>query len=90
MGCEEISVHGYDEFVRVAREQQQRGQVFVYFSGDKDPASGTSWCPDCVKGKSTLLHIILCAWLSPPPFPCKSDTVNVSAKGSDQQVLPKV
>ncbi|XP_070788233.1 thioredoxin domain-containing protein 17 [Pituophis catenifer annectens] len=51
MGWEEISVHGYEEFVRVAREQQQRGQVFVYFSGDKDPDSGTSWCPDCVKAE---------------------------------------
>lgn len=44
-------MRGYAEFERVAREQQQRGGcVFVYFSGDKDPDTGISWCPDCVKG----------------------------------------
>ncbi|XP_054857913.1 thioredoxin domain-containing protein 17 [Eublepharis macularius] len=52
MGWEEVSVRGYAEFELAAREQQRRGRrVFAYFSGDKDPASGTSWCPDCVKAE---------------------------------------
>uniref|UniRef100_A0A8D0BR29 Thioredoxin domain-containing protein 17 n=1 Tax=Salvator merianae TaxID=96440 RepID=A0A8D0BR29_SALMN len=56
MGWTEISVRGYAELVRVAREQQQlhgraRGRVFIYFSGDKEPLSGSSWCPDCVKAE---------------------------------------
>ncbi|KAL8198683.1 UNVERIFIED_CONTAM: Thioredoxin domain-containing protein 17 [Gekko kuhli] len=52
MDWEEVSVRGYAEFEQACREQQRRGRrVFAYFSGDKDPASGASWCPDCVKAE---------------------------------------
>ncbi|XP_063002538.1 thioredoxin domain-containing protein 17 [Elgaria multicarinata webbii] len=54
MGWEEASVRGFAEFERVAGQKlrsQGRGRVFAYFSGDKDPASGASWCPDCVKAE---------------------------------------
>ncbi|XP_042298384.1 thioredoxin domain-containing protein 17 [Sceloporus undulatus] len=55
MGFEEVSVRGFAEFDRVAKEKQRQNKnkapVFAYFSGDKDPASGGSWCPDCVKAE---------------------------------------
>ncbi|KAJ7308948.1 hypothetical protein JRQ81_008228 [Phrynocephalus forsythii] len=55
MGWEEVSVRGYAELDRALLRQkgQQPGRrpVFVYFSGDKDPGSGASWCPDCVKAE---------------------------------------
>jgi thiol-disulfide isomerase/thioredoxin len=30
------------------------GKVFVLFTGAADPASGASWCPDCVDAKPAL------------------------------------
>nr|XP_020657292.1 thioredoxin domain-containing protein 17 [Pogona vitticeps] len=52
MGWEEVSVRGYAELDRVVREKRKAGcAIFVYFSGDKDPATGISWCPDCVKAE---------------------------------------
>ncbi|XP_060612814.2 thioredoxin domain-containing protein 17 [Anolis sagrei] len=64
MGFEEFSVRGFEEFERVAREQENKrgkGLVFVYFSGDKDPDTGTSWCPDCVRAepivRAQLTHL---------------------------------
>ncbi|XP_053130846.1 thioredoxin domain-containing protein 17 [Hemicordylus capensis] len=48
----EISVQGFAEFERAARQQQKEGRcVFAYFSGSKDPENGASWCPDCVKAE---------------------------------------
>ncbi|XP_033027358.1 thioredoxin domain-containing protein 17 [Lacerta agilis] len=46
-GYEEVAVSGYEEFSTAVQERRDR-QIFAYFSGTKDPQSGTSWCPDCV------------------------------------------
>ncbi|XP_066492422.1 thioredoxin domain-containing protein 17 [Tiliqua scincoides] len=54
-GWEEVSARGFADFERAAREQQRLGRrVFAYFSGDKDPASGASWCPDCVRAEPVV------------------------------------
>lgn len=51
-GLEELSVRGYDEFVK-AVEQHKGKLVFAYFSGSKNEA-GESWCPDCVKAEPVV------------------------------------
>ena len=36
------------------RLEKEGGAVYVLFCGDRDPQTGDSWCPDCVKGKTIL------------------------------------
>ena len=31
--------------------EKEGGPIFVLFSGDRDPQTGNSWCPDCEKGE---------------------------------------
>lgn len=44
-----IAVEGFEAFVKQVEEHKPSGKdLFVMFSGSKDPLSGKSWCPDCV------------------------------------------
>ncbi|KAJ6655728.1 hypothetical protein lerEdw1_004781 [Lerista edwardsae] len=59
---QELTARGFTDFQSTAREQQSLGRrVFAYFSGDKEPGSGVSWCPDCVKAepivRAELAHL---------------------------------
>ena len=43
---------GWAEFEKVYSELSGSDKdVFLLFSGGVDPATGHSWCPDCVKGE---------------------------------------
>jgi hypothetical protein len=44
--------------VSVDNQQEQKPEIFVIVSGEKD-ASGKSWCPDCVKGINMILTYFL-------------------------------
>ena len=45
-------VEGFAAFEQLHAELSGSGkEVFVLFSGSVDPATGHSWCPDCVSGK---------------------------------------
>ena len=46
---QKISVEGYDAYKKAADEHKGK-MVFAHFSGSTDPATGKSWCPDCVVG----------------------------------------
>jgi len=47
-----IKVEGYEAFKKtIADLESDQKPLFVLFSGSKDPATGESWCPDCVAGK---------------------------------------
>lgn len=55
-----IKVEGIEAFNKtIAELEKEGGDVFVLFSGSKDPSTGTSWCPDCVAGKLTSCTALL-------------------------------
>lgn len=44
-----VEVEGFDAFVEQVEKFKSSGKdIFVLFSGSKDPNSGKSWCSDCV------------------------------------------
>ena len=49
-----IEVEGYEALYESLKENT--GTVFVLFSGSLDE-NGVSWCPDCVKGKTTAKNL---------------------------------
>jgi len=73
MAVKELHVEGYDALVKLIGENPvcKTDRLFVLFSGSIDPASGKSWCPDCVtadpvvaealKGVDEDLVLIHCA-----------------------------
>ncbi|KAF8978097.1 ribosomal 40S subunit protein S24B [Entomortierella lignicola] len=42
------------EVVNKAVEENKGKDVFVYFYASNDPATGKSWCPDCVKSEPII------------------------------------
>eukprot|EP00043_Microstomoeca_roanoka_P011348 m.107056 g.107056 ORF g.107056 m.107056 type:complete len:126 (+) comp15172_c0_seq2:218-595(+) len=49
-----VRVRGMDECVPAITDAQKKGgRVFVFCTG-ADDASGTSWCPDCVRAKPVV------------------------------------
>ena len=45
-------VEGFAAFEQLHTELSGSGKdVFILFSGSVDPATGHSWCPDCVSGE---------------------------------------
>ena len=55
MPCKQVACEGTDElFSKLAENEGANGNVYVLFTGKEDPATGESWCPDCVKGKTVL------------------------------------
>ena len=51
-----IKVEGYEAFKKaIADLESDQKPLFILFSGSKDPATGESWCPDCVAGKRDFL-----------------------------------
>ena len=44
-----IEVEGYQALLDAVKPfEEDKKRVFVQFSGSVDPATGKSWCPDCV------------------------------------------
>ncbi|XP_054288784.1 thioredoxin domain-containing protein 17-like [Macrosteles quadrilineatus] len=52
------SVEGYDEYLRITKELDDKKVVFyVLFTGSLD-ASGKSWCKDCVAAEPLIDEVI--------------------------------
>lgn len=48
-------VQGYDAFIKLADSLTSKGElVHVLFTGSKDPVTGVSWCPFCVKAEPVI------------------------------------
>ena len=52
MGLRRESAAGLQQLLELlGRLEKEEGAVYVLFCGDRDPQTGDSWCPDCVKGR---------------------------------------
>ena len=38
----------------IAEEEKTASNIIVLFTGKEDPATGASWCPDCVKAEPII------------------------------------
>lgn len=46
-----VGVNGFQEWAAIApRLAKEAASIIVYFYASIDPATGTSWCPDCRNG----------------------------------------
>ncbi len=53
MELQRRTVEGLDNFLSLAEELNNAGnKVYGLFTGSKDPATGVSWCSDCVQGQA--------------------------------------
>ena len=54
-----VRVEGFENFKAQVEEwsKEKKGNLFVYFSGSKDPDTGVSWCPDCVTGEPIVQRL---------------------------------
>ncbi|XP_004349465.1 hypothetical protein CAOG_02715 [Capsaspora owczarzaki ATCC 30864] len=89
-----VRVAGLDQF-RAAAETAKAanaGRLFALFCGSKDPATGNSWCPDCVAsephimkefGKQTDATLIYCTVGERAEW---KDSNNVFRKAADLRV----
>jgi hypothetical protein len=50
-----VTVTDPAEFDGVVAERASASACYVLVSGEKDPATGLSWCPDCVKADPVAL-----------------------------------
>ncbi|XP_041377040.1 thioredoxin domain-containing protein 17-like [Gigantopelta aegis] len=44
---QKINIEGHDAYCK-ALEEHKGKTLFALFCGNEDPATGKSWCPDCV------------------------------------------
>merc|ERR1712243_399525 len=52
---QQLLCEGMEEFQKlIATEEKKDGDIFVLFTGKEDPATGNSWCPDCVKADPVI------------------------------------
>lgn len=57
-----FSTKNYEEFTLVMKALEGSKQpIFVVFTGTND-VTGTSWCPDCVKGMQSTIIIACICW----------------------------
>ncbi|XP_065181103.1 thioredoxin domain-containing protein 17-like [Sycon ciliatum] len=48
MALTEVHVKGVEDYLSAVETHKAAPQVFGLFCGGTDPATGASWCPDCV------------------------------------------
>ncbi|KAL7638618.1 UNVERIFIED_CONTAM: hypothetical protein RMT77_011190 [Armadillidium vulgare] len=54
-----FTVEGFDSFIEKAEALKSTGKpTYVLFSGSKDPATGKSWCPDCVVADPVINSVL--------------------------------
>ncbi|KAG0353750.1 Thioredoxin domain-containing protein 17 [Gamsiella multidivaricata] len=46
------AIENFHEIVNKTVEEHKGQDVYIYFYASIDPATGKSWCPDCVTGMS--------------------------------------
>ncbi|XP_074658113.1 thioredoxin domain-containing protein 17-like [Tubulanus polymorphus] len=51
--AKQIGVNSLDELMKAVDDNKEK-LLFVLFTGAADPASGESWCPDCVKADPVI------------------------------------
>lgn len=55
MPIERLTVSCLEELLaKVGEWKSKADKIYLFFCGDKDKATGESWCPDCVKGVCNL------------------------------------
>ena len=59
MSAKQLACEGTDELFTLIEENSHASRIFVLFTGKEDPATGKSWCPDCVRGRP-YISFILC------------------------------
>ena len=63
-----IRIQEFNQFDSILLQtlQSAPGRVFVLLFGSEDPATGESWCSDCVIGNSLFNYGILCKYVADP------------------------
>jgi len=54
MACKQFVCEGTAELFKLIDENKDASSLFVLCTGKEDPATGESWCPDCVKAEPVI------------------------------------
>ncbi|XP_065663715.1 thioredoxin domain-containing protein 17 isoform X2 [Hydra vulgaris] len=54
MSAKQLACEGTEELFALIDENSHASRIFVLFTGQEDPATGKSWCPDCVRADPVI------------------------------------